>query len=99
MDGAGFGARARQGPDVLERALLQDAERCSELSDQERIALADRLADMANRHLWRAPMKRQTSPSLPLNTNCEISSHQTLARYQLMGGVFISSSILLNVTL
>jgi len=24
------------------------------MSDQERVALADRLADVANRHLWRA---------------------------------------------
>jgi hypothetical protein len=41
---------------VVERALLQDAERCErgELSDQERIALADELADLAMRHQWRA---------------------------------------------
>jgi hypothetical protein len=41
---------------VVERGLLQDVERCErgELSDQERIALADRLADVAMRHLWRS---------------------------------------------
>ena len=40
----------------VEHALLQDAERCErgELSDQERIALADKLADRAKEHLWRA---------------------------------------------
>jgi hypothetical protein len=40
----------------FERALLQDAERCElgELSGPERIALADKLADLAQRHLWRA---------------------------------------------
>ena len=32
------------------------AVRCErgEMSDQERVALADKLADVANRHLWRA---------------------------------------------
>jgi hypothetical protein len=39
-----------------ERALLQDVERCErgELSDRERIDLADKLADVAMRHQWRA---------------------------------------------
>jgi hypothetical protein len=43
-------------PEVVERALLQEAERCErgELSDQERVALADKLADLAMRHLWRS---------------------------------------------
>jgi len=49
-------AQAQASPEVVERALLQDAERCErgELSDQERIALADELADLAMRHQWRA---------------------------------------------
>jgi len=47
-------ALARSHPDVVERALLQQAERCKRLSDQERAALADRLADLAMRHQWRA---------------------------------------------
>jgi hypothetical protein len=49
-------ALARSRPDVVEAALLQDAERCErgELSDQQRIALADKLADLAMRHLWRS---------------------------------------------
>jgi len=47
-------ALARSHPELAERALMQAAERCERLSDQERIALADKLADVANRHLWRA---------------------------------------------
>ena len=47
-------ALARSHPDVAERALLQAAERGGELSDAERTALADQLADAANRHLFRA---------------------------------------------
>ena len=40
---------AQTDPRAIERALLQDVERCErgEMSDQERIALAERLADMA----------------------------------------------------
>ena len=36
-------------PDAIERELLQEVARCErgEMSDQERIALADRLADLA----------------------------------------------------
>jgi len=45
-------AADQTNPDAIERTLLQDIER--EMSDQERIALADKLAEMANRHLWRA---------------------------------------------
>jgi hypothetical protein len=47
-------ALARSHPEAVEGALLQQAERCRQLSDQERIALADKLADVAMRHLWRA---------------------------------------------
>jgi hypothetical protein len=47
---------ARANPDVIEGALLREVERCErgELSDGERIALADKLADMAMRYLWRS---------------------------------------------
>jgi hypothetical protein len=45
---------AEANPDAIERALLQEIERCGELSEQERVALADKIADLAQRHLWRA---------------------------------------------
>jgi hypothetical protein len=51
---AGGEALVRTNPELLERALLQQAERSSQLPDQERIALADKLADMATRCLWRS---------------------------------------------
>ena len=43
-------------PRAIERVLLLDVERCErgELSDQERTALADKLTDIAMRHLWRS---------------------------------------------
>ena len=41
-------------PEVLERVLLREAGRCEQLSDGERGALADRLADAAMRHLRRS---------------------------------------------
>jgi hypothetical protein len=41
-------------PEVIERELLQLAERSSRLPDQERLALADRLADAAMIHLRRS---------------------------------------------
>ena len=47
-------ALAASHPDVVEHTLLQDAKRCGELSDPERAALANKLADLANRYLWRA---------------------------------------------
>jgi hypothetical protein len=47
-------ALVRGNPEVVERALLQEAERCEGMSEQERIALADKLADAAMRHLWRS---------------------------------------------
>jgi hypothetical protein len=47
-------ALARTNPEVSERALMQAAERCERLSDQERTALADKLTDIAMRHLWRS---------------------------------------------
>ena len=39
----------KANPEVLERELLAAAERCAVLSDVERLALADRLADLAMR--------------------------------------------------
>jgi len=49
-------ALARTNLEAIEQALLQDVERCErgELSDQERIALADKLADTAMSYQWRA---------------------------------------------
>jgi hypothetical protein len=41
---------ARTNPEVIERELLQAAERCSRLSAEERDTLADRLQDAAMRH-------------------------------------------------
>jgi hypothetical protein len=41
---------------VIESALLKEAERAErgELSDQEREALADKIADLAKEHQWRS---------------------------------------------
>jgi hypothetical protein len=47
-------ALARANPEAVERALLEEAARCEQLSAEQRVVLADRLADLANRHLWRA---------------------------------------------
>ena len=47
-------ALMRSNPDVAERALLEEAARCEQLSAEQRVALANELADLANRHLWRA---------------------------------------------
>src|SRR5262249_32198642 len=49
-------AQARANPEVIEQALLQDVERAErgELSEQQRVELANRLADTANRLLWDA---------------------------------------------
>jgi len=44
----------RDGPEVVERVLVQQAERCERFSDQERTALADKLADAAMGHLRRS---------------------------------------------
>jgi hypothetical protein len=46
--------RAASRLDVVERELRQKAEHCSELPDQERIDLADKLADLAMQLQWRA---------------------------------------------
>jgi hypothetical protein len=46
-------ALARASPEAIEAAFLQDVERCErgEMSEEERIALADRLADQGMAHL------------------------------------------------
>jgi hypothetical protein len=46
-------AQAQARPDMIEQALLAEVERAGDLSVEERVALADKLADLAN-HLWRA---------------------------------------------
>jgi hypothetical protein len=48
--------QAQASPDAIEQALLSDVE-CAErgeLSLEERAALADKLADLAMRYMWRA---------------------------------------------
>jgi hypothetical protein len=47
-------ALAASRPDVVEAALVRKAARCSELSDAERVALADRLMELASHFQWRA---------------------------------------------
>jgi hypothetical protein len=65
-------ALTQSNPDVIERALLQEAERAErgELSAAECFTLADKLADLANRHLWRSHKLAETArkirpPGLP----------------------------------
>jgi len=47
-------ALVKANPEVAERELIQAAERCEQLSDWDRLALADKLADRARGHLRRA---------------------------------------------
>ena len=47
-------AAEQSRPDAIEAALLQQAARCGELSDEQRAALANEIADIAKGHLWRA---------------------------------------------
>jgi hypothetical protein len=47
-------ALAQANPEVVERSLLEEAARCEQLSEEQRVALADQLAEAANRHLWQA---------------------------------------------
>jgi hypothetical protein len=47
-------ALARHNPDTVERALLEEAARCEQLSAEQRVALADKLMDLANSLLWRS---------------------------------------------
>jgi len=47
-------ALVKAHPEVLEGEFLAAAERCGQLSEQGRHRLADRLQDLAMRHLWRS---------------------------------------------
>ena len=44
-------AATQMSPDVVEGALVQEADRCEELSSEQRAALADKLGAIAKRHL------------------------------------------------
>jgi hypothetical protein len=59
-------ALARSRPDLIEHALLQDAARAErgELSIEECVAVADKVADLANWHLWRAKALAETARKL-----------------------------------
>src|SRR5262245_39893248 len=46
-------AEAQSRPDVVEQALLAEVERASQLSDDERAALADKITDLAMQYQWR----------------------------------------------
>jgi hypothetical protein len=48
--------RAQTSSEAVEAALMAEVERAQRgaLSEQERIALADKLADLAKRYLWHA---------------------------------------------
>ena len=47
-------ALVRANPEVLERALLKEAEQCEGMSGEERTALTDKLANVALDHLRRS---------------------------------------------
>ena len=47
-------AAEQMSPDAIERELMAEAERASEMSDQERNVLADKLPDLAMSTLHRA---------------------------------------------
>jgi hypothetical protein len=59
-------AATQMSPDAVEGALVQEADRCEELSSEQRAALADKLGAIAKRHLWRAhelaELARKVSP-------------------------------------
>ncbi len=54
------------GPEAVEAALVAEVERAKrdELSEQERVALADKLSDLAMRYLWHAKELAQMSDKL-----------------------------------
>ena len=66
-------------PDAIERELLQEIARCDrgEMPNQERIALADKLADLAMDFLWRSHRlskmahKLRTGEDHPLGESCQ----------------------------
>ena len=64
-------AEDQASPDAIERALIAEVER-GELSDQERIALADKLADLAKDFLWRA--HRLSRVAMKLRTGEDLTS-------------------------
>jgi hypothetical protein len=59
-------AQAQTNPEAVEIALMAEVERAErgELSEQERDALADKLADLAMRYLWRAKELSQIAMKL-----------------------------------
>jgi hypothetical protein len=69
-------ALAQSHPDAVEGALLEEAARCEQLSAEQRVALADQLADLASHHMWRArelaELARKVRPQL--DPSCGLSS-------------------------
>jgi hypothetical protein len=59
----GQSALERSRPDVIEHALLEEVARAErgELSTEQCAVLANKLADMAMRHLWRAQELSRTA--------------------------------------
>jgi hypothetical protein len=57
-------AEDQMSSDTIERALLLEVERSDQLSDQERMALADKLADLAMDLLHRATKLSKLAQSL-----------------------------------
>ena len=59
-------AADQTNPDAIERALLQETTRCDrgEMSDQQRTALAEKLADLAMDLLWRSHMLSRMATKL-----------------------------------
>jgi hypothetical protein len=47
-------SRTQTSPEAVEAVLMAEVERASELSEAERAALADKLADLAKHYLWHA---------------------------------------------
>ena len=58
--------KAQTSPETVEAALMAEVERAKrdELSEQERVALADKLMLIANDHLWQAKRLAQMSDKL-----------------------------------
>jgi hypothetical protein len=83
-------ALAQSRPDVVEQALLAEVEHAGDLSVEERVALADKLADLANQHLWRpqklAEIARKLRPP-GWNLRAPRPSPQKLSRLQTISGL------------
>jgi hypothetical protein len=79
-------ALARSRPDLIEHALLQDAARAErgELSIEERVAVADKVADLANRYCGAPRRSRRRRGSYALRAvggrRRERSEQEVLAR-------------------